>query len=362
MQFTRDDTKVIKGIAIVLMLYHHLFYFPQRISDSIQYIPALTYHNISSAYLLGEFGKICVALFLFLGGYGTFLSFRKHADDDKAGTQVVFTKIKYLYAEYWKVFIIFVPICLLAGVERVVPDISAMIWNFSGLSISYCGEWWFFTTYVALLFTYPIGRRLICNQKTIFHDVFIVLMLGLFAEFILPCLYSYKWAAMLNKSLLWSIFSKMLAYVPTFYMGCIFAKYDLLSMAKKRFSPGIKNVLLAFIVLLAVFFLRRKEDAVYDFLFAPIVTVACTTILSCRIFKAFRWILEKVGRESTTIWLVHSIYCYLLCQKIVFLPRYTFLIFLWLLLLSFCTSVVIRKLFGLLTYLVRKKKKQAVNE
>ena len=100
MQFTRDDTKVIKGIAIVLMLYHHLFYFPQRISDSIQYIPVLTYHNISSAYLLGEFGKICVALFLFLGGYGTFLSFRKHADDDKTGTQVVFTKIE-LWCMYW---------------------------------------------------------------------------------------------------------------------------------------------------------------------------------------------------------------------------------------------------------------------
>lgn len=28
MEFTKDDTKIIKAIAIMLMLYHHLFGFP----------------------------------------------------------------------------------------------------------------------------------------------------------------------------------------------------------------------------------------------------------------------------------------------------------------------------------------------
>jgi hypothetical protein len=28
--FTRTDTKVIKGVAVLLMLMHHLFYFPDN--------------------------------------------------------------------------------------------------------------------------------------------------------------------------------------------------------------------------------------------------------------------------------------------------------------------------------------------
>lgn len=30
--FTKEDTKVIKGIAIILMLTHHLWGFPDRIA------------------------------------------------------------------------------------------------------------------------------------------------------------------------------------------------------------------------------------------------------------------------------------------------------------------------------------------
>ena len=33
MGFSRDDTKMVKGFAIILMLYHHLFAFPNRNQD-----------------------------------------------------------------------------------------------------------------------------------------------------------------------------------------------------------------------------------------------------------------------------------------------------------------------------------------
>ncbi len=356
MKFSREDTKVMKGIAIILMLYHHLFRFPERIADTIQYIPLLTRGDISTAYLLGDFGKLCVALFLFLSGYGTFLSFRKHSEDDAASTRIVLAKVKNLYKEYWKVFVIFVPICLLVGVERVAPEPSALFWNFTGLSITYCGEWWFFTPYIALLLIYPIFRRLIYKQRTVFHDIFAVLLLSGFSDHILPGLSAYQWAATLSQSLLWHIFRQTLSLAPVFYMGCIFAKYDLLTLAKERFLSGWKTVILAGIALLAVFFMRRNQGSAYDFLFAPVTTVACTLLLNFPVFKWFRWILEKIGQESTTIWLVHSIFCYLLCQEFVFLPRYTVLIFLWLLLLSFATSIALRKLFDLPSSLRKRRK------
>lgn len=37
--FTREDTKVMKGVAILLMLMHHLWSYPDRIAGgSLKYI------------------------------------------------------------------------------------------------------------------------------------------------------------------------------------------------------------------------------------------------------------------------------------------------------------------------------------
>ena len=66
---TKNDTRVIKGAAVILMLMHHMWAFQERIADGglKGLIP------LGNTYLfvfLGHFGKVCVPLFFFLGGYG----------------------------------------------------------------------------------------------------------------------------------------------------------------------------------------------------------------------------------------------------------------------------------------------------
>ena len=67
--YTRVDTKSAKGVAVLLMLVHHLYAFPQ-------YVPGGSLRSVITAFgvplpmILGEFGKICVSIFFFLGGYG----------------------------------------------------------------------------------------------------------------------------------------------------------------------------------------------------------------------------------------------------------------------------------------------------
>ena len=65
----KNDTRVIKGAAVILMLMHHMWAFQERIADGglKGLIP------LGNTYLfvfLGHFGKVCVPLFFFLGGYG----------------------------------------------------------------------------------------------------------------------------------------------------------------------------------------------------------------------------------------------------------------------------------------------------
>lgn len=56
MELTKQDTIAIKGIAILLMLWHHLFL------STVEYgVCANSFSSIA---------KLCVALFLFVSGYG----------------------------------------------------------------------------------------------------------------------------------------------------------------------------------------------------------------------------------------------------------------------------------------------------
>lgn len=77
--FTRTDTKVIKGVAVLLMLMHHLFYFPDNRPYSMpevrQNLPNFMGQGLET--MLGIFGVICVPIFFFLAGYGLYLQTRR---------------------------------------------------------------------------------------------------------------------------------------------------------------------------------------------------------------------------------------------------------------------------------------------
>jgi len=58
-----NDTSAVKGLAIIAMLLHHLFYTHSEYGEAVQQI--------------GLVGKVCVAMFLFLSGYGLTVQFSK---------------------------------------------------------------------------------------------------------------------------------------------------------------------------------------------------------------------------------------------------------------------------------------------
>ena len=67
-KFSRQDTKALKGVAILLMLMHHSMAFPDRIPQKYEF--AVSSSGLKHLILVGSFGKICVAIFMFLGGLG----------------------------------------------------------------------------------------------------------------------------------------------------------------------------------------------------------------------------------------------------------------------------------------------------
>lgn len=100
--FTREDTKLIKGAAVLLMLMHHLWGFPERIAGG-ELRTLFSVFGKSFILYVGVFGKICMSLFFFVSGYGMYKS-------SQNGEFNLLNKLKGLYLSYWKIFVIFIPL------------------------------------------------------------------------------------------------------------------------------------------------------------------------------------------------------------------------------------------------------------
>ena len=180
--FTVSDTNAIKGLAIVMMFYHHLFAFPERLAEGIEYTALFEIMGVSSAYALGAVSKICVTVFVFLGGYGTYISCKKA--ENLTGTAL--NRCRKMYLSFWKVFLVFIPICMLCGVSRVAKDVKVFLLNFIGLDTVYNREWWFFLPYLILICLFPLMKKLIDKTKTVYPGLVAVCFSAFVSGYVFP--------------------------------------------------------------------------------------------------------------------------------------------------------------------------------
>lgn len=75
---TKNDSLILKGVAILFMLWHHLFW-----NDSFRLFYTAIGLTISGEPIEQRLGRLCdpVALFVFLSGYGLYKSYaqRQHS-------------------------------------------------------------------------------------------------------------------------------------------------------------------------------------------------------------------------------------------------------------------------------------------
>lgn len=347
--FNRDDTKMIKGIAIVLMLMHHLFFFPDNIITADQIIP-LIYINFANYHiplieLIGSYGKICVSLFMFLGGYGTCIQYKKR------GTFIFLPqKLMQIYLEYWKIFLIFVPISFLFFHKQ--PDYCINVSNchlynqfdlktffeaFMAWSMPYNHEWWFIQTYIAVIIGFPVIWFFI-NRNSIRNNVCSLILLSIGVEYIVT----------VTKMQNLMIIHDRGPFVLCFLCGVMFETKDLLNKMlnfiyeyKSRFI-----YMLGIIMLVLIVFTRYAVHYnTMDIIYCPLICIVCKLDLEGG--NLFR-ILKTLGKSSTNIWLIHTFFCYYwfnVCH-IVLYSRNAIVDFLMLLSLSWISSVIISKMYS----------------
>ncbi len=347
--FTREDTKFIKGIAIILMYYHHLFCFPERIGNA-EYFSLFSLQGHSSAGIVGSFGKICVAIFVFLSGYGTYKSLQNTEDVSKK----LGKKIWGLYKVYWEVLIIFVPLCFLMNVQAVDKTVKSFILNFTAIEITYNGEISFLTPFILLMLYTPVILWFSRKINNIFTSAIMVVIMAMVGLYVVPGITNTALGAGLQASYLYRLLIMPFTLVLAQYLsGIVCAKYDIISKVKDRYSDSLFSAFVAMGILGIVVYMRQYDGILYDYIYAPIFTMAIIVLFENKIGRVVRKPIEYIGRHSTIMWLTHSFYCYYLITRLIFLPQISILIVLLLVLITLITSIAIEFIFGKIEVLAK---------
>jgi hypothetical protein len=313
------DTDTIKGIAILLMLVHHLFGLPSLIAPHNAYVPVLP--GVPLEYWLGRFGKISVCLFLFLSGYG--LAARRGLVDWRYawGRIFAFARTYWFYlAVALAIGIIAFPHGMPGGSERFPSDLISVVRLALALGRPLVYEWWFVQTYVLLVAGAPLVLRLADNGWLLLA----VSAAAFLAGSAIDVLHLNPPLVMLSNVLIWQ---------QPFVVGLLVARHWVFERTAAAASPGSLRLLAipALALFAAMETWLRSAMTPYLILITPLVVFSLGT---SGFTRERRDPLGWLGRMSMPVWLVHPFLCYYFAQDLVFAPRFSLAVLAWLLVLT----------------------------
>ena len=352
MKFTKEDTKIIKGAAICLMLYHHLFAYPDRLMEGVRFVSLCSFGGVPLSVYIGQFGRICVPMFLFLSGYGIYISSEK-SENVRAMT---LRRVQGLYKQMWQVFFLALPFSLWVNRWKGAALIPEAIMNGLSLDCSFNEEWWFILPFAVMLVIFPAIKRFLDRKNAnLYTELLVLLLYSAFYNYIVPGVFSAFSLSGFEKSAVWHRMNEILLVFPAFFLGCVFAKYGILDRIKKDCAGKPAWCVLSLVCLGAVFYLRLYNYMFYDFVNGAVLVMCLTILLPLRILRWPFRLLGKLAEESTFMWLTHTFFCYYWCQGLVYAPRYSLLIFAFLVALSYIAAKFIRFFWRTASRLVHKE-------
>lgn len=169
-KFDINTTNSNKGIALILILWHHLFYEHPEYGLTV----------LATAKL----AKVCVGIFVILSGYGLSESVKNKHIDLFAFYRKRLTK---LYLNYWIIAAIFIPIGIIfmdRSLESVFDNHEYLklaiqmigLHMFTGVGFGYNASWWFMSLIVVLYLFFPFIYKIMQKYPYYFMLFSLVIM------------------------------------------------------------------------------------------------------------------------------------------------------------------------------------------
>lgn len=346
--FTKEHTEIVKGMAIILMLIHHLFAFPDRINVE-GYISIMQLKGINIEVIAGQFGKICIGMYLFLSGYGMYYALSNNGEIKFRDSC---NRLKKLYINYWIVFVLFIPIGFIFLENEF--NLSEFILNFMGLVSSYNKEWWFLRTYAELMVLFPIIYKILGNNIILgFLKTLLIFSIALVCNIIFKIIPKLDF---IKEIWVYNEIYNILLWQCVFSVGYLFSKFNLYTKIKQVLEKiKCSNKIFYFILIIIVIITRQYKghEIFKDPMLVPIFIFAIINILDkYKIKKVFNYL----GKNSTNMWLTHTFFCYYYFQYLTFYPKISVLILIWLVVLSLSVSNIINYILKCIEYKCQQSK------
>lgn len=339
MDISKDDSKMLKGAAILSLLMLHLFC---RKAD-LPYTPLLWIGKTPLVYYLGLFGDICVAIFCFISGYA-------HYRQSSLGIK---SRERYLhllrfFITFWVIAGFFSILGLLTHNPTIPGNLREFLLNCLTVKTSYNGAWWYANTYLLFVLLQPLSYRFVkkCPLWLVLTFGFVFYTAGYGIRF-------WGWGAVDKPVLSWSIAHVGLlgtSYFP-YVVGMLFCKKQIISMIRRALSSFRHVYIWEVIIFAGMIVMHGIVQSLYVAVITAIVTVCL--LCACPMPKRLYAVLGYLGNHSANIWLTHMFFYLQLFDGLVFAAKYPIPIFLLLLLLSLASSYAIDLLCKPILKLVR---------
>ena len=309
------DSNVLKGLALLLLLWHHLFFAQNGLFDDL--------HIIKSVYLaqeLGVFCKLCVVMFVFLSGYGLMAQAEIKEGISNLKDWYI-RRFKKLILNYWVIWIVFVPISVLCfGItfqDAYQSDIGLhLVADLLGIHsllyheiLCYNPTWWFYSCIIALYLLFPL------MYKMMKRDVFSLVLLTL-----------------------------IISFLPIPFIDVI--KFNIVAFSLGMWMATIKNasprqslwIVLLLVLLYAVERNINSYPLLIDCILALLIVKLYQSIICPEIVKN---VMAFLGKHSMNIFLFHTFIFLFWFQDIVYASRNPIIIFLTLLAICLLISIAL---------------------
>ncbi|MFY8213525.1 MAG: acyltransferase family protein [Flavobacterium sp.] len=337
MELTLNQTNKTKSIAILMMLCIHLF---NTQNYNGLFTPTIFIGDKPFIYYFSMFCDSALPIDCFCGGYGLYIYYQK---DKISYVHKNFIRLFKLYINYW-IILLLIPVGygLYLGTNSNYPSTFLnFILNFFAINTTYCGAWWFMTTYVLMVLISPFVFHMIdkYNYKIIISISFLFYVFG-FTQRVKNIIFFDNWILdYLIKHLALLGYCQIL-----FIIGAISYQQKWYSKFQNLFlNLNNKNYFLLAIIFLCIIF--RCFVPSYSVAFITgFIFVFCFNGLTLRPFT--EKIMIYISEQSRNIWFAHMFFYAYFFKEIIYAPKHPILIFIWLLSWCLVTSHLVNFIYN----------------
>lgn len=357
MKFTKEHTMQMKGIAIIILLFHHCFLNAQRWA-TVPYEKLATtkrwgYYPISFApfsshtiQYLASFSKICVAMFVFMTGYGMWVSYESQKKKTTMSNYIK-KRMVTLMTGFLIIFVVTEILAIPTGrfIEVYGHDFRSVVYMIiDALGLAkllgtplFCLTWWYISLAIVLIMIFPFVHSIMEKYQ------WVVVV----ASIIVPRACGFGQST--------DLFRYLLAYT----LGMYFAQHDLLARIKEKFmEQNVAGKLLSLIVSLIglAVIIKCRQNAWIGWKYLDFWDgfAAMYVIVNSYIYILNgKWIVKGLGflgKHSMNIFLIHSFYRDVFFHEFTYSFYYAWLDYIVLMAISLVTSIVLEWFKKLIRY------------